>query len=270
MRNLRPRPLAAALLCFWSAMPQWAASAAEAGRGEPPDLSGVWSGIYTSPGHDGWRVEDFSCPVGCLSATYDYLRGLLKDPHYRDVPFAALETRAQAETQPLVALLTPEGQAGRRAFERGDDPSIRCEPKGVARQVLNPLPLEIAQHANHVTLRYEQWQALRTVALDREPRTATATSLLGTSVGHYDGAALVIETTAISANILTVDGIPHSDNLRTVERYVLADGGRRLELELTLHDPVMLTQPIVMTKAWLRTPEETILGEKCEVVSGQP
>jgi len=244
--------------------------ALRAGQSEAPELTGIWSGVYTTPDDTRWRLADFACAVGCGAEFYAYLQRLLDDPSNDVRSFAELEQAAKQATPALAAQLTIEGRALHAQFEREQDPSIRCEPKGLGRQATNPLPMAIHQDAERISIRYEQWQAVRTIHLRSEAAPSAAPSLLGHSVGHYEDDTLVVDTTGLTANILTSDGVPHSDRLRVLERYSLADGGDRLELELTLLDSAMFAGPVVLTKAWIRTPQETILAEPCEIVSGQP
>jgi hypothetical protein len=244
--------------------------ALSAGESETPDLTGIWSGIYTTPADSRWQLADFACPVGCGAEFYSHLQALLADPSNDAYSFAELEQASKEATPTLSALLTTKGQVLHAQFVREQDPSIRCEPKGLGRQATNPLPMAIHQDAERISIRYEQWQAVRTIHLHSEASPSAAPSLLGYSIGRYEDNALVVETTALTANILTSDGVPHSDQLHIFERYSLADSGDRLELELTLLDPVMFSVPVVLTKAWLRTPQDTILAEACEVISGQP
>jgi len=244
--------------------------ALHAGESETPELTGIWSGVYTTPADTRWRLADFACPVGCTAELYAQLQALLDDPGNDARSFAELEQAAEQATPTLAALLTTEGRALHAQFDRKEDPSIRCEAKGLGRQATNPLPMAIRQDAEQISIRYEQWQAVRTIQLRSAAAAPAAPSLLGNSVGHYADDTLVVETTGLAANILTTDGVPHSDQLRVLERYFLTDGGDRLELELTLLDAAMFSGPVVLTKAWLRTPEETILAEPCEIVSGQP
>jgi hypothetical protein len=241
-----------------------------AGQSETPELAGIWSGVYTAATDSRWRPADFACAVGCGQVFYHRLRTLLEDPRNDTLPFEQLERKAEIETRPLAMFLTAAGRQLHAQFDRREDPSIRCEPKGLGRQATNPFPMAITQNKERVVIRYEQWQAVRTIHLGSEAPPRVVPSLLGYSIGQYDGSTLVVETTGLRANILTTDGVPHSDRLRVLERYSLADGGDRLELELTLIDPVMLAAPVVITKSWLRTPEESILAESCDVVSGQP
>ena len=80
-------------------------------------------------------------------------------------------------------------------------------------------------------------------------------------MGHYDGDALVIETSGISAN-LTPYSSDHSDQLRIIERYTRSSDGKRLVLSATLEDPVSLRQPIVLKKVWSWAPKSEIAPYK--------
>ena len=62
----------------------------------------------------------------------------------------------------------------------------------------------------------------------------------------------------------------HSGELTAVERYVLRDNPRRLELTLTLTDPVTFTKPVVVTKIWLYTPSVEIVQDTCSQQPGKP
>ncbi len=84
---------------------------------------------------------------------------------------------------------------------------------------------------------------------------------MGFSVGRYEGDALVIETSGISAN-LTSYSSDHSDRLRVIEHYTRSTDGKRLSLSATLEDPVSLRQPIVVKKVWSWAPKSAIAPYK--------
>ncbi len=44
----------------------------------------------------------------------------------------------------------------------------------------------------------------------------------------------------------------------------------RLELTLTLQDPVTFTQPLVVTKTWLQTPDVELVQDTCFQQPGKP
>ena len=67
--------------------------------------------------------------------------------------------------------------------------------------------------------------------------------VLDYSVGHWDGDTLVVETTNIDWPYFDDVGTPMSSALRTVERYTLSADAQRLNMEMTVTDPVNFTEP---------------------------
>ena len=65
---------------------------------------------------------------------------------------------------------------------------------------------------------------------------------MGDAIGHWEGETLVIESTNFNDKTW-VDrrGIPHSEELRVVER--LHREGERLIVDVTIDDPIAFTEP---------------------------
>lgn len=79
-------------------------------------------------------------------------------------------------------------------------------------------------------------------------------STYGTSVGHWEGDTLVIETVQVTNPSSFFHGAPpFSEEARYVERIRL-DGPDRLTLELTITDPVTLEAPFTTQASWVRDP----------------
>ncbi len=123
----------------------------------------------------------------------------------------------------------------------------RCVAPGVPRIMAAPYPFRIMQTpSNLVTIAYEMSRVVRQVRLDARHANidAWAPSYSGESVGWWEGDTLVIDT--INFNDLTTldrSGLPHSDELRVVERLRKINGGKQLEALITISDPVMYTKP---------------------------
>lgn len=243
-----------------------------AGAQSRPDFSGVWSTTLTTPQDAAWRIEDYACFFGCPSDVYARLRALVQDPANTQRPFELLMVQAwQFGAKALADKMTPQGLALRDRMGNGDAEIIRCEPLGFVQQVLAPLPIRVEQRADQVILSYEEWNVVRTIHMDgRSHPSNIPESRYGHSIGRYDGAALVIETSAISAGHLWSafgDGV-YTNQLQTVERYTRDD--EWLKLELTLRDPNVLREPVVYEKFWRLTPAVTFLEHSCETIAGQP
>jgi hypothetical protein len=133
----------------------------------------------------------------------------------------------------------------------------------VGKQIFAPHQLEIRQRdKSRIEMRYGEWDARRTIYLDgHSAPTNQGPSLLGHSVGHWEGDSLVIETSGISPNIAFFI-VPHSDQLRIVERYTRSDDGKTLLLNATLVDPLSWSGPVVLKKFWSWSPNSRITPYK--------
>jgi hypothetical protein len=119
---------------------------------------------------------------------------------------------------------------------------------------------------------YEEWSLLRSIYMDgrAHPEHRTPT-LLGHSVGRVENGVLIVETERVTPDrISDTSRIGHSGELRAVERYALREDPRRLELMLTLEDPVTFTKPLVVTKTWIYTPDVELVQDTCFQQPGKP
>jgi len=91
-----------------------------------------------------------------------------------------------------------------------------------------------------------------TVASDKvtfEPQPAA--SILGYSVGKWDNGALVVNTTLVDWPFFDSIGTPQSKNVAIEERYTLSADQTRLDVHVTITDPVNLVGPAVVDSHWL-------------------
>ena len=235
---------------------------------------GTWSGVFTTQSNEYWTFADIQCFVGCPRDFYDHLSSLLADPANDEIPAMALSAQAAAASlAALDTLLTPAGKEVRAANRPEDDPKfVNCQPYGFVRQATNPLPLQIRRDGDHLVVRYEEWSLFRNIYLDgRAHPTRKTPTLLGYSVGHIEDGALIVETKNLTPDLISDASLAgHSGELIGVERYTVQENPRRLELTLTLVDPVMFTEPLVVTKTWLHTPDVEIVQDTCAQQPGRP
>src|SRR5690606_35821057 len=199
---------------------------------------------------------------------------LLADPANDSRPVMALSAESAAfSLAAFEARLTPLGRQVRDANEPESDPKLlNCQPYGFVREVTNPLPMQILRDGEHLLIRYEEWSLLRPIYMDGRPHPAHRTpSLLGHSVGRVENGALIVETALVTPDrISDATNAGHSGELTAVERYTVKDDPRRLELTFTLTDPVMFTEPLVITKTWLYTPDVELVQDSCGQQPGKP
>ena len=168
--------------------------------------------------------------------------------------------------------LTPAGEAARARYDYlTNDPGMKCVPASITRVMHTPSPpIEIRQHADHAEINYEFMDVHRRVpikpgvAAKDAPHAVAKHPHLGRSVARYEGETLVVETVDTAAGVhdtLGMPGLPQSEQMRTVERFVA--NGNTMEIAVTHVDPVFYTKPYVATFSYLRLPGGKILPWDC-------
>jgi len=134
-----------------------------------------------------------------------------------------------------------KNQAGLRDGSVVDKARRVCVPDGVPRVLATPYPFEIFQvPLDHVTFLYEMNHQVRVIFMDR-PLPSLESLIVdprynGHSVGRWDGDTLVVESSGFNERtFLDASGLPHSDEMNTVER--IRKVGNQLEDIITIHDP---------------------------------
>jgi hypothetical protein len=169
--------------------------------------------------------------------------------------------------------LTPEGEKKRAAYDfQKDDPDFQCKPASITRIMHTPSPpIEVRQHADQVEVNYEFMDVHRRVplkkglALKDAPYAVRNYPHLGRSVGQYDGETLVVESAGQRAGVLDTLGVPglyQSDQMHTVERFI--PNGDKMQIVVTLEDPVYFVQPLTVTFNYLRLPGGKIEKWDCK------
>ena len=125
-----------------------------------------------------------------------------------------------------------------------NDPTYRCLPPGVPRIYAHPSPLEIFQFSDRVMIVYEYQSQVRQVFTDgRAHREGRPQSFMGESIGRWEGDVLVVETANFNERTwIDRRGVPHSDQLRVVERIHRGDNGQ-LVVDISVEDPVAFAEP---------------------------
>jgi hypothetical protein len=143
-----------------------------------------------------------------------------------------------------------------------DDPGKFCQAPGMPSLALGGAgyPVEIVVTPRQVTILMEMHQQARRIFLDQSrPAARPFPQRNGYSIGHWEGDTLVANTTAIKA--ITFGSVPHSDRAQVVERIRAVDDGAALLNEVTITDPVMYSEPVVVQQHYRRAPPDTRMLE---------
>ena len=154
--------------------------------------------------------------------------------------------------------LTPAAKKVLEEFDTfEDDPTRNCAPKGMPLLMEQPYPMEFAREGDDIVVRLEEYDSRRVIHMDPESASAAArapASLLGYSVGRWEGRALVVTTTRVNFGHFDSVGIPLSEAAEIVERFTPSEDGARLDYALTVTDAATFTRPVETSKHWIWLP----------------
>lgn len=181
-------------------------------------------------------------------------------------PMDALRT-AEGNLPPL----RPESRAvydRRVAARKGGDASfdltLQCQPPGLPRIYDMRMPIEIQQEERLLAMNF-QWNRLFRIVdlgITHEQQNQYAPTFFGWSTGNWDGATLVIDSVLFNdSTVLDAAGLPHSMDMRVIERWRLVDGGRRIEIAVTIEDADHYAFPWTYRLSMRRAPAGTEIQE---------
>jgi len=128
-----------------------------------------------------------------------------------------------------------------------------------------PYPLEILHTPGRITMIFEAESQVRRIFLDRTehlPFDDLDPSYNGNSVGRWEGNTLVVETIGFNDRTELSGSIPHSDQMRIVERIAYIDGDT-IKVDMTITDPQAFTDSLQQTIVYSKRPDWRIREYSC-------
>lgn len=167
--------------------------------------------------------------------------------------------------------LTESAAAARDAFDPVmQSAQVGCIPKGLPLIMVQPYPIEFTDQGDLIVLRMEEYDTVRTIYMNGTGTAPAETSLLGYSTGSWDGDTLVVNTSHVTNQVMTPDGIPLGEGATFVERFTVVEGGARLAYTVEVTSPDTLTEPTTLTRSWIVTPGERVMPFECtDLYSGE-
>ncbi len=109
----------------------------------------------------------------------------------------------------------------------------------------------------------------RVVHLDRDYPVG-APSEKGHSIGWFEGDVLVVETTNFVADRWGMHtGVDSSEQKHLLERFSLINDGMGLMAEITITDPVYLTEPKTFNHYWRKLADRELVQAPCTLESSK-
>ena len=206
-----------------------------------------------SPDLVGWRsygTEFIPAPSGPRPVTFDPAH-----PYVRNETGVQPTLRVADMNNPnltewskqLLKKSNDEILAGKAMFSR----NARCWATGVPAFLLNQEITYFVQTPNEVVMIWDSDHQVRHVYLNVPHSKNPKPSWYGESVGHYEGDTLVVDTIGQKTEtFLDNYRTPHSEELHVIERFHRIEGGKILQADVTIEDPVGLKQPLQVIQRW--------------------
>ena len=163
---------------------------------------------------------------------------------------------------------TPAALAAAKKWSPRDEMTIDrvCLPPSIVYTMQGPFPMEIHQGTEFIVMRLEYYDLVRIIFLDGRPHPPADAphTKVGHSIGRWEGATLVVDTTHISESTITNNGLNHSDKVHVIERFWLSADGKTLFAQQEFEDPEALENRGARYIAWDRAPGQYIYPYECD------
>ena len=137
------------------------------------------------------------------------------------------------------------------------DKTGTCAPPGFPLILTRVYPIQVIHTPKLITIIHEYHNAVRWIWLDGRDHPQgddLIPTYYGHSIGWWEGKTLVVDTVGMNTAPDIQPGVPHTEQLRIVERFSLTKDG--FVDELTMHDPSILTKPWVTAKQYKKSDAE--------------
>jgi hypothetical protein len=220
-----------------------------AALGKLPDFTGVWEVALGGGGARGGGRGAPGAPATAAAPGRAAGRGRAMAP----APALTPEYAAKAAQLASASTTRPE-----------DNPSANCLPPGMPAIMSQPYPIEVLMTPGLVTIVTEAYTQVRHIYTDGRPMPEDPDpSFDGTSIGHWEGDTLVVESMGFEPVPRGIN-FPYSEKMKIVERFKLTDPDS-LSVDTTIVDPLALTQPYSMgNRVFKRHRGWTIAEYVCE------
>jgi len=168
----------------------------------------------------------------------------------------------------LEPYLTDSARAAVTAYDqRTDNPIMNCTPKGMPTIMEAPYPWEFIQQGDDIVLHQEEYDTRRVIHMASDAPPGGEPSLLGHSVGRWEGDTLVVTTTNTNWRHFNTRGIPLSVDALSVERFTMRPDGSRMDWQMTVTDPATFVEPVVLTLHWVWYPDAVVGTYDCLIAA---
>lgn len=231
-----------------SSTPTASASTALATLAQLPDWSGTWS------------LTEASRDTG-FAGRRD-LRAILTPKYAAQLPAPpseGVQLARSGDGPPSSANPPPPGALkpvrGGGANSKWRNNLLQCAPPGFPGDMAHPYAHEYLFTPGRVTILIEDGEARRVFTDGRGhlPPAQLYHTLVGDSIGHWEGATLVVDTVGMRPEAELLAGL-HATRTTHIVEHIHKTDEKTLEIETTITDPAMFTRPMDYKLFYERVP----------------
>jgi hypothetical protein len=181
----------------------------------------------------------------------------------------AARNRPKPDLTPSAAALVAKKTAARQAGWVREVQNLKCLPTGMPLLMQWISPIYIFQDYRRIAIITEDDPGNdqpRTIYLDEKahpPVDTISPSWNGHSIGHWEGAVLVVDTIGFNERATLFGGVPRTPKTHIIEHFHVSPDGLTLIDTVTMEDPAVLTKPWTVDLPYKRMPADT---ERLEAV----
>jgi hypothetical protein len=115
-----------------------------------------------------------------------------------------------------------------------------CQPPSIIYSMQGPFPMEIFQGRDLIVIKMEYFDVVRIIFMNETTHPSDwPHSVMGHSIGHWEGDTLVVDTAFIEGATFLNNGLDHSSDMHLVERFRLSPDGQKLVVLQEYEDPAV-------------------------------
>lgn len=163
-------------------------------------------------------------------------------------PYTPEAAKQQKKVAEMIAKGTPPAEA-----------AAKCRPTTLFRIGFDIYPAEIVQSQDKIVILGEEGRTRWQIFMNRDHPKKVQPTFSGDSVGRWEGNTLVVDTVGLNGQIGVL-----SPNAHVTSKIRKINGGKQLELTISIDDPVNYTKPYRQTVTASWRPDVSMLEYQCE------
>jgi len=165
---------------------------------------------------------------------------------------------------PAAAKTLEEFNAAKAKGENLQTELANCVPPGMPQIMRMPYPIEFLFTPGRVTIPIETESQVRRVYTDGRPLPDDPDATFnGSSIGHWEGDTLVVDTIGLNPKTSLVPGV-HATEKTVIRERIHLTKPDVMEIESTITDPLILAKPLVLVTNYVRKRDWQIREYVCQ------